>query len=620
MHSEEDPEQLRKTLRPIGLAAAATVWLGAMRFVELQPTIDLLLRSTLRIFLVLAATVSAWRLIDLIAGYAQVRAERTSNRVDDILVPLVTRAVKLFVLVIGGIYAADALDIPIAPLLASLTVAGVGFSFAAKDTVENFFGSVAVVLDRPFDIGDWVVIEGTEGIVEQVGFRSTRIRTFYNSLITVPNSNLVRAEVDNYGRRQYRRWKTTLGLQYDTTPDQLVAFTEGVRELVRTHPYTRKDYYQVWCNEFSASSLDVMLYMFFEVPDWNTELRERERLFLDIVRLANQLGVQFAFPTQTVHVFPGEAVSAAAEPPGARSEDDAQRLGIRHAAAHGAARLRVGVGGAGRADPGCGARGAHPPRAVGRGQPEAHDRRPRRVPRRARRRGHGARRACTPHRGARGRARRRAADPLMVESHLVRTTWTPGPRWALIGATAWALALGTVYEAGTAAEPMALDGGPGRRDRGRACGRSPGPWSRRQPALAGTAEARTLEAHQARDRGILAERVMAEARREGTHSGSALEPGRDADPAFSLPLFLASGRCRMVAAQVGSTRGAGGPCRGWSEVEVLAYARVAGHARSARSRHPPGLRGPPGGRVPRPVSARTPAAGARPRSPGRSAR
>jgi len=331
LHAEHDPEDLRRTLRPLGLAAAAMVWLVSLGFVEIYGTVELVLASALRIFLVLAGTLAAWRLIDLVASVAMARAERTASRADDILVPLLTRAVKLFVVTIGFIYGAGALDIPIAPLLASLTVAGVGFSFAAKDTVENFFGSVAVILDRPFDIGDWVAIGETEGIVEQVGFRSTRIRTFYNSQITVPNSNLVRTTVDNYGRRRYRRWKTTLGLQYDTAPHKLMAFTEGVRELVRSHPYTRKDYYQVWCHEFGASSLEVMLYIFFEVPDWNTELRERERLFLDILRLADQLGVQFAFPTQTLHVFPGEAPAPPAAPPEREASTQASLEGIRAA-------------------------------------------------------------------------------------------------------------------------------------------------------------------------------------------------------------------------------------------------------------------------------------------------
>jgi MscS family membrane protein len=328
LETVEDPEQLRRTLRPIGLAAATATWLIPVSLLDLEPTIDLILTSALQILLVLFGTLSAWRLIDLTAGFLTVRAARPEGRIDDILVPLVSRTVKLFVLTMGVVYGADALDIPITPLLASLTVAGVGFSFAAKDTVENFFGSVAVVLDRPFDIGDWIVIDDIEGMVEEVGFRSTRVRTFYNSLITMPNSNLVKAHVDNYGRRQYRRWKTTLSLEYGTKPDDLVAFTEGVRELIRNHPYTRKDYYQVWCNEFGASSLDVMLYMFFEVPDWNTELRERERLFLDIVRLADALGVSFAFPTQTLHVFPGSEPGPAGAPPGPGSEAQAGRSGI----------------------------------------------------------------------------------------------------------------------------------------------------------------------------------------------------------------------------------------------------------------------------------------------------
>jgi MscS family membrane protein len=333
LETEEDPKQLRQTLRPIGLTAATLVWLLPIGVLDLEPIIETVLGGALRVFLVFMGTLSAWRIIDLLASLLMKKAERTDTRVDDILVPLISRATKLFILTMGIVYGADALNLPITPLLASLTVAGVGFSFAAKDTVENFFGSVAVVLDRPFDIGDWVVIEGTEGIVEQVGFRSTRIRTFYNSQITIPNSNLVRASVDNYGRRQYRRWKTTLGLQYDTSPDKLLAFTEGVRELIRTHPYTRKDYYQVWCNEFSASSLDILLYMFFEVPDWNTELRERERFFIDILRLAERIGVSFAFPTQTLHLHSGDDAEAPAPgtPPGASTEQDAARSGIEAA-------------------------------------------------------------------------------------------------------------------------------------------------------------------------------------------------------------------------------------------------------------------------------------------------
>ncbi|MEM1028579.1 MAG: mechanosensitive ion channel family protein [Planctomycetota bacterium] len=303
---KEHADSIAVAGRPIGMFAAGLIWLLTLRLLGLLAEAHDLLYGAAAVWTVLAGTWAAWRIVDLVAEILASRARRTSAKFDDVLIPLIRRAIKIFIVVIGIIYGAEALSIPIGPMIASLGIGGLAFAFAAKDTIENFFGSVAVLLDRPFGVGDWIVIDGVEGTVEDLGFRSTRVRTFYNSQVTVPNSTLVRAKVDNYGRRQYRRWKTHIGVQYDTPPRLLIAFTEGIRELVRTHPYTRKDYYQVWMHQWSASSMDVLLYVFFEVPDWNTELRERERLFIDIVRLADTLGVKFAFPTQTVHLFKEE--------------------------------------------------------------------------------------------------------------------------------------------------------------------------------------------------------------------------------------------------------------------------------------------------------------------------
>ncbi|QDU70345.1 mechanosensitive ion channel family protein [Mucisphaera calidilacus] len=299
-HARRD--ELRKTLRPFGLTAGALFCLVTLNFLQFDGVVYAIAHGSLAIFTVLTGSVSAWRFIDLVGDVFARYAQNTSTRFDDVLIPLIRKTLKLFVLVLGFVYASTSLGLNPWPIAASLGLGGVAFAFAAKDTVENFFGSLAVLVDRPFDVGDWVVIDGQEGTIESVGFRSTRVRTFYNSQITIPNANLVRAAVDNYGRRRYRRWKTTMGLQYDTPPDKLLAFAEGARELVRQHPFTRKDYYQVWVNEFNASSIDVLLYMFFDVPDWSTELRERERLLVDLVRLADQVGVSFAFPTTTVHL------------------------------------------------------------------------------------------------------------------------------------------------------------------------------------------------------------------------------------------------------------------------------------------------------------------------------
>ncbi|MEO0965985.1 MAG: mechanosensitive ion channel family protein [Planctomycetota bacterium] len=330
---DQDEDTIRKTMRPLGLLAMASFWLLLIGATGLEGVAFEIINGALAVFASLAGIASAWRLVDLVSAYFIFKATQTKTRVDDVLIPLIRKTLKIFVVVLGVVYVARAINIDIWPLVASLGIGSVAFAFAAKDTVENFFGSIAVLLDRPFHVGDWVVIEGHEGIVEEVGFRSTRVRTFYNSQVTIPNSNLVRAVVDNYGRRRYRRWKTMLGVQYDTSPEQLAAFTEGIRELIRLHPYTRKDYYQVYCNEFGESSLQVLLYMFFEVPDWNTELRERDRLFRDIVRLADALGVSFAFPTQTVHLFKEEhrPPSRDHEDPDSLTDGRASVWGIRAA-------------------------------------------------------------------------------------------------------------------------------------------------------------------------------------------------------------------------------------------------------------------------------------------------
>ena len=134
--------------------------------------------------------------------------------------------------------------------------------------------------------------------------------------------------IDNYGRRKYRRWTTHLTIGYDTSPDVIEAFCEGVRELIRVHPYTRKDYYQVWLHHFGAHSLDVLVYLFFECPDWNTELRERHRMMLDIIRLADRLNVEFAYPTQSLKLSRESAADRPIlEPPSGGADDQAQADG-----------------------------------------------------------------------------------------------------------------------------------------------------------------------------------------------------------------------------------------------------------------------------------------------------
>ncbi|MFH1745434.1 MAG: mechanosensitive ion channel family protein [Planctomycetota bacterium] len=296
------PQVARKAMSPTSNLAMVASWWGLLQFLDLGATVMTWIWLVLRIAMTLVGVLAFYRLTDVVMGYFTARAAATSSRLDDVLVPLLKKTLKVIVVAVGLILFVKVLGYQVTPLLAGLGVGGLAFGLAAQDTLKNFFGSVNVVLDRPFQVGDWVKMGDVEGTVESVGLRSSRIRTFYNSQITVPNSEIMTSKVDNLGRRRYRRISCMLSLTYDTPPEKLEAFCEGVRELIRLHPYTRKDYYHCWVNKFAAASLDVMLYCFHECPEWGTELRERHRLFLDIIRLAKRLGVEFAFPTQTIHM------------------------------------------------------------------------------------------------------------------------------------------------------------------------------------------------------------------------------------------------------------------------------------------------------------------------------
>lgn len=267
--------------------------------------------AVVKTLVALAITWAAYRLVDVLAHRMAERAAGTESRLDDQLVPLLRKTLKVGTVIAGGLFILQNLRIDVGSLLTGLGIGGLAFALAAKDTIANFFGSFMIFVDRPFQIGDWIVAGGAEGVVEEVGFRSTRIRTFYNSLVTLPNATFTETKIDNYGARRYRRTSTTLNLTYETSAEQMQAFVEGARAVIEANPHTRKDYYEVHMSGFGSHSLDVMLYFFFEVADWSDELRERHNVFLELLRLAESLKISFAFPTQTLHV---DSVRAAGEP------------------------------------------------------------------------------------------------------------------------------------------------------------------------------------------------------------------------------------------------------------------------------------------------------------------
>ena len=220
----------------------------------------------------------------------------------DFIVEIIKRlSIILIIIIFTGILLQN-LGVPMANFLTGLGIGGLALALAGKDTIENLFGSIMISLEKPFDIGDWIVIGKIEGYVEHIGLRSTRIRAFDDSYLTIPNVKFITTDVNNMGKRTYRRYKTSIKLEHSTSADLILSLTEGITELIMATPCMRKRDYYIRVNNFGKTSLDVMIWVFFLAPNWTTELREREHFILNIKRLIEELNIKLAYPMQTLYL------------------------------------------------------------------------------------------------------------------------------------------------------------------------------------------------------------------------------------------------------------------------------------------------------------------------------
>ena len=243
-----------------------------------------------------------WRLVEGLAAYFSARAKETDSSLDDQLVPFIAKTMKVFLVLTAVLVVAQNMGYSVSGLIASLGIGGIAVAMAAKDTISNIFGSIMILVDRPFMVGDWIKTPQFEGVVEEVGFRSTRIRTFERTLVNVPNSALANMVIDNIDGRSERRIKMRIGLTYDTTPAQMKAVLAGIEQLLCEHPGVDQSYKLVKFDEFDDSSLSIFLYYFSSSKVWEEYLQVRQEVNLQIMDLLESQGLEFAFPTRTLHI------------------------------------------------------------------------------------------------------------------------------------------------------------------------------------------------------------------------------------------------------------------------------------------------------------------------------
>jgi len=240
------------------------------------------------------------------------------------LLPMLRRATQIAVLAMAVVAVLTDLGYPVASLLAGLGIGGLALAFAAQKTLENLFGSVSISVDQPFQVGDFVKVEGgLTGTVEELGLRSTRIRTLDRTVVTIPNGKLADQRIETFAPRDRCRLNFTMGLVYATTAAQMRGVLGGVEALLRGHPRVWAEGIGVRFVGLSVSTLDVEVVAWFDTADWNEFQAIRQEVLLGIMEVVERAGTAFAFPTQTILLEGSGDGPRAPRAPGAPAARDA---------------------------------------------------------------------------------------------------------------------------------------------------------------------------------------------------------------------------------------------------------------------------------------------------------
>ena len=300
--NEWDDRVVALMASPLSLVLALQALRIGSRWVELDPRALTPLHGAIGIVTTLAVLWTAFRGIDLMYSVLERRSwaiDRPSSRS---VLAIGSRFAKVGVIAIAGIVALAQLGVSVASLVAGLGIGGLAVALAAQKTLENLFGTLSIGVDQPMREGDLVKLYDFVGTVEQIGLRSTRIRTLDRTIITIPNGELANQRIESYAVRDRLRLATTIGLVYETTALQMRTVLAALEAILRRHPKIWPDSVTVRFKELAASSLDIEINAWFQTSEWAEFQAIRQDVLLDFMAAIEAAGTAIAFPTRTVHV------------------------------------------------------------------------------------------------------------------------------------------------------------------------------------------------------------------------------------------------------------------------------------------------------------------------------
>lgn len=219
---------------------------------------------------------------------------------------LIKKTLRAFIVIVGLVMVIDNLGYNIGGILATVGIGGAAFAFAAKDTIANLYGSVALALDRPFRVGDCIQVgDRVDGDVEEIGLRSTKVRTWPKTVISIPNAVLANEMINNFSRMPKRRVKQVVGVTYETTPETMELLVEDIREILRSDEGVNQEFILVNWTDFGSSSLDILVYYFTATTKWLEYMDVRQRINVKMAKAVAARGSSVAFPTRSLY-FEGD--------------------------------------------------------------------------------------------------------------------------------------------------------------------------------------------------------------------------------------------------------------------------------------------------------------------------
>jgi len=254
----------------------------------------------------IALAYALYRLVDIIEYYLERWTSKTKTKLDDMLVPVIRKALRITIAIIAVLWIADGiLGAEIKAILLSAGVGGIAVALAAKDTIANFFGSVTIFADKPFQIDELVKVGEHYGPVEEVGFRSTKIRTLEGHLVTVPNSVIANTAVENVGRRPFIRRTSNITITYGSGHKKAQRAVELIKEVLAGVPEVNTDSEKpprVYFSDFNDWSLNIYMSYWVKPADYWVYQKVNERVNLEIMKRFETAQIEFAFPSQTLYL------------------------------------------------------------------------------------------------------------------------------------------------------------------------------------------------------------------------------------------------------------------------------------------------------------------------------